>query len=55
VIYKEIEMTWCPECEAVAEIERRYVLRSTDGPVTMVAVRCLQGHYFNMPEEDLSA
>lgn len=43
------ELTSCPECGATAEITRRDVLESTDGPVEHVGVRCVQRHIFLMP------
>jgi hypothetical protein len=43
------ELTNCPDCGAPAEITRRVVLESTDGPVEHVGVRCVQRHIFLMP------
>lgn len=43
------ELTSCPECGAPAEITRRAVLESTDGPIEHVGVRCIQRHIFLMP------
>lgn len=43
------ELTSCPQCGAPAEITRRDVLESTDGPVEHVGVRCVQWHTFLMP------
>jgi hypothetical protein len=48
-----LELTFCPQCDMPAEIEDRSVLQSTDGPVVMVRIRCLMGHWFNCPEEGL--
>ncbi len=46
-----IEITGCPVCEHPAEILRRFVLESTDGPLEHVKIRCLIGHGFLMPVE----
>lgn len=43
------QLTGCPECGAPAEITRRDVLESTDGPVEHVGVRCIRKHIFLMP------
>ena len=45
----------CPECELPAEITERFWLDSTDGPVLHVCVTCVDGHYFRMPADRLSA
>ncbi len=42
-------LTSCPDCGAPAEITRRDVLESTDGPIEHVGVRCVQRHIFLMP------
>lgn len=44
-----MELTRCPQCAGVAEVVRRDVWRSTDGPVEHVHVRCITGHVFLMP------
>lgn len=43
------ELTSCPQCGAPAEITRRDVLESTDGPVEHVGLGCVQRHVFLMP------
>jgi hypothetical protein len=45
-----IDLVECPEaaCTHHAEVLERYMMEGTDGPVAMVRVRCLTGHYFNM-------
>jgi hypothetical protein len=48
-----LELTFCPQCDMPAEIEDRSVLQSTDGPIALVRIRCLNGHWFNMPESEL--
>lgn len=45
----------CPACGAVAEIEDRFFLSSTDGPIEHIAVRCAVGHHFRMPADGLPA
>jgi hypothetical protein len=44
-----VQLTRCPECNAPAEIERRTVLESTDGPVEHAKVRCVLRHIFLLP------
>lgn len=48
-------LTFCPQsdCFAVAEVYERFVLDSTDGPVEMVRVRCVDRHDFMMPLDKL--
>ena len=44
-----MDMTSCPECGSLAEIEWRAVLDSTDGPVEHARVRCVRRHWFLLP------
>jgi hypothetical protein len=44
-----MDTTNCPECGALAEIEWRAVMESTDGPVEHVKIRCAQRHWFLLP------
>lgn len=48
-----MDMTSCPECGAVAEVQWRDVLESTDGPVEHAKVLCLQRHWFLLPVASL--
>lgn len=43
------QLTCCPDCGAPAEITRRAVLESTDGPIEHVGVRCVRKHVFLLP------
>lgn len=43
------QLTGCPDCGAPAEITRRDVLESTDGPIEHVGVRCARQHVFLLP------
>jgi hypothetical protein len=52
----------CPEyldrqgtvrCGLPAEVEYRYTLGSSDGPMEGVRIRCPRGHWFNGPVESL--
>jgi hypothetical protein len=36
-------------CGLPAAVEDRYTMRSTDGPVEGVKIRCPSGHFFNAP------
>src|ERR1700722_5603372 len=38
-------------CGLPAEVEARYILRSTDGPVECARIWCPRGHWFNGPIE----
>lgn len=40
-------------CGLPAEVEDRYCLQSTDGPLEAARVRCPRGHWFNGPLESL--
>jgi len=53
----------CPEymdkrgtvrCGLPAEVESRYTVRSTDGPLESAKIRCPRGHWFNGPVEALT-
>jgi hypothetical protein len=41
-------------CGLPAEVERRYTVRSTDGPLESAKIRCPRGHWFNGPVEFLT-
>jgi hypothetical protein len=41
-------------CGLPAEVEHRYVMRSSDGPLESARIRCPRGHLFNGPVESLS-
>jgi len=42
-------------CGLPAEVEARYTIRSTDGPLEGAKIRCPRGHWFNGPVETLGA
>lgn len=44
-----VQLTRCPQCDELAEIERRTVLESTDGPIEHAKVRCVRRHTFLLP------
>ena len=44
----------CPGCGLPAEVEHRYTLTSTDGPLEGAKIRCPHGHWFNGPLESLT-
>ncbi|WP_299519698.1 hypothetical protein [uncultured Serinicoccus sp.] len=48
-----MDTTSCPECGAVAEVQWRDVLESTDGPVEHAKVLCLHRHWFLLPVASL--
>jgi len=41
-------------CGLPAEVEDRYLMRSTDGPLESARIRCPRGHWFNGPVESLT-
>jgi hypothetical protein len=41
-------------CGLPAEIEARYIMRSTDGPLGSARIRCPRGHRFNGPIQALT-
>ena len=48
-----LRMIGCPQCDAPAEVVSEGRLWSTDGPVELVRVRCVERHWFLMPEDRL--
>ena len=46
-----MDLTGCPDksCHAVAEITRRFVMESTDGPIEHAHTQCLKGHWYMLP------
>jgi hypothetical protein len=41
-------------CGLPAEVEGRYTMRSTDGPLESARIRCPRGHWFNGPVDSLT-
>jgi hypothetical protein len=41
-------------CGLPAEVEDRATMRSTDGPVEILKIRCPAGHWFNGPLDALA-
>ncbi len=41
-------------CGLPAEVEDRYAVTSTDGPLESVRIRCPRGHWFNGPVESMT-
>jgi hypothetical protein len=41
-------------CGLPAEVHRRFIMDSTDGPLESATIRCPAGHVFNGPIEFLS-
>src|SRR5215471_2371855 len=41
-------------CGLPAEVRRRFIMRSTDGPLESAMIRCPAGHWFNGPIEFLT-
>ena len=42
-------------CGLPAEVETRYAIGSTDGPLESARIRCPRGHWFNGSIESLTA
>lgn len=41
-------------CGLPAEVEGRYTMSSTDGPLESARIRCPRGHWFNGPVDSLT-
>ncbi len=41
-------------CSLPAEVEGRWTMASTDGPLPAVKIRCPRGHWFSGPVESLT-
>jgi len=41
-------------CGLPAEVEHRYAVRSSGGPLESARIRCPRGHWFNDPVESLT-
>ena len=50
-----MDTTNCPGCGALAEVEWRAVMESTDGPIQHAKIRCVQKHWFLLPIAALAA
>jgi hypothetical protein len=50
-----MDATNCPECGALAEVEWRAVMESTDGPIEHAKIRCAERHWFLLPVSALAA
>ena len=44
-----MDLTVCPECDELAEVQWRAVMESTDGPVEHAKVVCVRRHWFLLP------
>jgi len=44
-----MDKTGAARCGLPAEVEDRYLMRSTDGPLERARIRCPRGHWFNGP------
>lgn len=49
-----MDETGSVRCGLPAEVEDRYLLRSTGGPLEGARIRCPRGHWFNGPVESLA-
>jgi hypothetical protein len=49
-----MDKTGSIRCGLPAEVEGRYLMRSTDGPLESARIRCPRGHWFNGPIESLA-
>jgi hypothetical protein len=50
-----MDLTTCPECGNAAEILRRDIFESTDGPIEHAKVRCVEFHWFLLPVASLAS
>jgi hypothetical protein len=44
-----MNLTTCPECSELAEIQWRAVVDSVDGPVEHAKIFCVRRHWFLLP------
>ena len=44
-----MDLTNCPECGDLAEIQWRAVMEGTDGPVEHAKILCVNRHWFLLP------
>lgn len=44
-----MNLTICPECAELAEVQWRAVLESTDGPIEHAKILCVRRHWFLLP------
>ena len=44
-----MDTTLCPECGALAEVQWRAVMESTDGPVEHAKIGCVRRHWVLLP------
>ena len=49
-----MDKTGSVRCGLPAEVQDRYTMRSTDGPLESAKIRCPRGHFFNGPVESLT-
>jgi hypothetical protein len=49
-----MDLTTCPECGEIAEVQWRTVMESTDGPVEHSKVLCMNRHWFLLPTASLA-
>jgi hypothetical protein len=49
-----MDQTGSVRCGLPAEVQGRYLMRSTDGPLESALIRCPRGHCFNGPVESLT-
>ena len=48
-----LDKTGAARCGLPAAVEYRYAVRSTDGPLESVKIRCPRGHTFNGPVDSM--
>ena len=49
-----MDKTGSVRCGLPAEVQGRYLMTSTDGPLESARIRCPRGHWFNGPVESLT-
>ena len=49
-----MDKTGSVRCGLPAEVQGRYLMKSTDGPLESAKIRCPRGHSFNGPVESLT-
>jgi hypothetical protein len=44
-----LDITTCPDCGSVAEVQWRATMDSTEGPIEHVKILCVRRHWFLLP------
>ena len=51
---RHLDLVACPECTMTAAVQHWNQVKSTDGPIDLVKVTCVNRHWFLMPADRLN-